>query len=54
MASKTHEKWMANYEALKAYILEQGHLPDKHVEVQSLFVELGEVSEEENQGRYAG
>lgn len=32
MASKTDEKWMANYEALKAYILERGHLPDKHVE----------------------
>lgn len=31
MASKTDEKWMANYEALKAYIFERGHLPDKHV-----------------------
>ena len=31
MASKTDEKWMANYETLKAYILERGHLPDKHV-----------------------
>ena len=31
MASKTDEKRMANYEALKAYILERGHLPDKHV-----------------------
>ena len=28
---KNEEKWMANYEALKAYILERGHLPDKHV-----------------------
>lgn len=31
MASKTDEKRMANYEALKAYILERDHLPDKHV-----------------------
>ena len=30
MASKNDEKWMANYEALKAYIAEHGHLPDKH------------------------
>ena len=31
MAQLHDEKWMANYEALKAYILERGHLPDKHV-----------------------
>ena len=31
MGSKRDEKWMTNYEALKAYILERGHLPDKHV-----------------------
>ena len=30
MASKNEDKWMANYEALKAYIVEHGHLPDKH------------------------
>lgn len=29
--SKNEDKWMANYEALKAYIEEHGHLPDKHV-----------------------
>ena len=23
--------WMANFEALKRYVLERGHLPDKHV-----------------------
>ena len=23
--------WRANYEALKRYVLERGHLPDKHV-----------------------
>ena len=23
--------WWANYEALKRYVLERGHLPDKHV-----------------------
>lgn len=31
MSQKNDEKWMANYEALKAYIDEHGHLPDKHV-----------------------
>ena len=30
-ASKNDSKWYQNYEALKAYILERGHLPDKHV-----------------------
>ena len=29
--SKNEDKWMANYEALKAYMAEHGHLPDKHV-----------------------
>lgn len=32
MASKTEEKWMANHEALKVYIEEHKHLPDKHKE----------------------
>lgn len=31
MASKNDSNWHQNYEALKAYIQEQGHLPDKHV-----------------------
>ena len=31
MASKTDSNWYRNYEALKAYILQRGHLPDKHV-----------------------
>lgn len=31
MAQLNEEKWMANYEALKVYIIEHGHLPDKHV-----------------------
>ena len=31
LAQKNEEKWMVNYEALKAYIAEHGHLPDKHV-----------------------
>ena len=31
MGSKRDERWMTNYEALKAYILQRGHLPDKHV-----------------------
>lgn len=30
MATKNEEKWLANYEALKAYIDEHHHLPDKH------------------------
>lgn len=28
---RNDERWMANYEALEAYIIEHGHLPDKHV-----------------------
>lgn len=31
IASKNDSNWYQNYEALKAYILERGHLPDKHV-----------------------
>ena len=31
MSSKNDANWYQNYEALKAYILERGHLPDKHV-----------------------
>lgn len=31
MGSKRDEKWMTNYEALKAYILERDHLTDTHV-----------------------
>ena len=31
MASKTDSHWYRNYDALKAYILQRGHLPDKHV-----------------------
>lgn len=27
---KNSENWLANYEALKAYIAEHHHLPDKH------------------------
>lgn len=38
MASKTDEKRMANYDALKAYILERGHLPDKHVKTNRSFL----------------
>ena len=29
--AKNEENWFSNYEALKAYIQERGHLPDKHV-----------------------
>ena len=31
MSSLNGSKWYQNYEALKADILERGHLPDKHV-----------------------
>ena len=31
MATKNEEKWMANYVALKKYILQRGHLPYKYV-----------------------
>ena len=31
MASKTDSNWYRNYDALKAYIFQRGHLPDKHV-----------------------
>lgn len=27
---KNEEKWLANYEALKAHVAETGHFPDKH------------------------
>ena len=30
MAQKNEDKWTTNYEALKVYIAEHGHLPDKH------------------------
>lgn len=31
MANKNDSNWYQNYESLKAYIQERGHLPDKHV-----------------------
>ena len=31
MVSKKDTNWLQNYESLKAYIAEHGHLPDKHV-----------------------
>lgn len=30
MASKNEDKWMTNYEALKAHVAITGHFPDKH------------------------
>ena len=30
MTTKNEEKWLANYEALKAHVLENGHFPNKH------------------------
>lgn len=31
MSGINDSKWYQNYEALKVYILERDHLPDKHV-----------------------
>ena len=31
MAGKTDSNWYRNYEALKVYMRQRGHLPDKHV-----------------------
>ena len=31
MATKNDSNWYQNYEIFKAYILQRGHLPDKHV-----------------------
>lgn len=31
MATKNDTKWYQYYDALKTYMLERGHLPDKHV-----------------------
>lgn len=31
IASMNDSNWYQNYEVLKAYIQERGHLPDKHV-----------------------
>ena len=33
MASKNEEKWMANFEALKAHVLETVHFCDKHAQL---------------------
>lgn len=30
MAGILEEKWMANYQAVKAHVAETGHFPDKH------------------------
>ena len=30
MTTKNEENWLANYEALKAHVLENGHFPNKH------------------------
>ena len=30
MATRNEDNWLANYEALKVYIDEHHHLPDKH------------------------
>lgn len=30
MIGKNEESWLANYQALKAHVLETGHFPNKH------------------------
>ena len=30
--AKNEENWLANYEALKAHVLETGHFPNKHIQ----------------------
>ena len=30
MVNKSEENWLANYQALKAHVLETGHFPNKH------------------------
>ena len=30
MARKNEERWLVNYEVLKAHVLETGHFPNKH------------------------
>jgi len=52
MISRKDSNRLNNYEALKAYILERGHLPDKHVVTNRLL--LSKVPKEEDQGRNAG
>ena len=53
MASKNEEKWMANFEALKAHVLETGHFCDKHtqlwnwVKVQRKRIKAGTMPEEQ-------
>ena len=50
MASKTDEKWMANYEVLKAYILERRHLPDKYVVNNRSLLSWAEYHKKINEG----
>lgn len=52
MASKNDEKWLANFEALKAHVAETGHFADKHtvlnnwVRYQSKRIKAGTMPEE--------
>ena len=54
MKSKNDCNWYQNYEALKAYIQERGHLPYKYVVENSALLFVGEIPKEEDQGRNAG
>lgn len=50
MASKNDEKWLANFEVLKAYIDEHHHLTAKHkVDNRSLFNRA--INPKEDEGR---
>lgn len=41
MALKNEEIWMANYEALKTYVVERGHFPQKHTRLWRGFTTRG-------------
>lgn len=53
MATKNEEKWLSNYEALKAHVLETGHFCDKHtrlcnwVKFQRKRIKAGTMPEEQ-------
>lgn len=55
MTTKNEENWLANYEALKAHVLETGHFPNKHdkrlnwYKYNSKLIKQGKLSPEREQ-----
>jgi hypothetical protein len=53
--SKNEEAWLANYEALKAHVIETGHFPNKHDKRLNWYkynvklIKQGKLSEEREQ-----